>query len=108
MWISRDVCLFMIYSFMGWIYETAFCTIKGGKWENRGFLNGPLCPVYGIGFYGVVLLLRPLAYNFFLLFFGSAFICTFVEFWAGFILYQIFEMRWWDYINEKYNFMGFI
>ena len=49
MWISRYVCLFIIYSFMGWIYETIFCTIKGGKWENRGFLYGPVCPIYGNG-----------------------------------------------------------
>ena len=49
MWVSRYVFLFMIYSFMGWVYETMFCTIKGGKWENRGFLYGPGCPIYGIG-----------------------------------------------------------
>ena len=47
MWVSRYVFLFMIYSFMGWVYETMFCTIKGGKWENRGFLYGPGCPIYG-------------------------------------------------------------
>ena len=101
-------CMFFIYAITGWVLEVVYYGYDEGRFINRGFLNGPLCPVYGIGFYGVVLLLRPLAYNFFLLFFGSAFICTFVEFWAGFILYQIFEMRWWDYRNEKYNFMGFI
>ncbi|MEE1162529.1 MAG: metal-dependent phosphohydrolase, partial [Lachnospiraceae bacterium] len=41
MWLSRYICLFFIYSFMGWIYETLYCTIKNGKWENRGFLFGP-------------------------------------------------------------------
>ena len=101
-------CMFFIYAITGWVLEVVYYGYDEGRFINRGFLNGPLCPVYGIGFYGVVLLLQPLAYNFFLLFFGSAFICTFVEFWAGFILYQIFEMRWWDYRNEKYNFMGFI
>ena len=49
MWISRYVCLFMIYSFMGWVYETLFCTIKEGRWEDRGFLYGPGCPIYGTG-----------------------------------------------------------
>lgn len=101
-------CMFFIYAITGWVLEVVYYGYDEGRFINRGFLNGPLCPVYGIGFYGVVILLRPLAYNFFLLFFGSAFICTFVEFWAGFILYKIFEMRWWDYRNEKYNFMGFI
>ena len=49
MWVSRYVCLFMIYSFMGWVYETMFCTIKEGRWMNRGFLYGPGCPIYGVG-----------------------------------------------------------
>ena len=101
-------CMFFIYAFIGWVLEVIYYGYDEGRFINRGFLNGPLCPVYGIGFYGVIILLQPIAYNFFLLFFGAAFICTFVEFWAGYILYKIFEMRWWDYRNEKYNFMGFI
>ncbi|SFQ29114.1 Putative ABC-transporter type IV [Lachnospiraceae bacterium XBB1006] len=48
MWISRYVCLFIVYCCMGWIYETIYCTVKGGKWENRGFLYGPACPIYGV------------------------------------------------------------
>ena len=49
MLVSKYVCLFMLYSCLGWIYETIFCTIKSGKWENRGFLYGPICPIYGTG-----------------------------------------------------------
>ena len=49
MWISRYVCLFLIYSYLGWIYETIFCTIKDRKWDNRGFLYGPVVPIYGTG-----------------------------------------------------------
>ena len=101
-------CRFFIYAFIGWVVEVIYYGLEEGKFINRGFLNGPLCPVYGIGFYGVILLLERLAHNFFLLFFGSMVICTFVEFWAGFILYKIFKLRWWDYRNEKYNLMGFI
>lgn len=101
-------CMFFIYAFIGWVVEVIYYGLEEGKFINRGFLNGPLCPVYGLGFYGVILLLERLSYSFFLLFFGSMIICTFVEFWAGFILYKIFKLRWWDYRNEKYNFMGFI
>ena len=101
-------CMFFIYAFIGWVVEVIYYGIDEGKFINRGFLNGPLCPVYGIGFYGVILLLERLSHSFFLLFFGSMIICTFVEFWAGFILYKIFKLRWWDYRNEKLNFMGFI
>ncbi|MBR5040048.1 MAG: putative ABC transporter permease [Clostridiales bacterium] len=101
-------CMFFIYAFIGWVVEVVYYGLDEGRFINRGFLNGPLCPVYGIGFYGVILLLERLSNNFFLLFFGSMIICTFVEFWAGFILYRIFKLRWWDYRDEKYNFMGFI
>ena len=49
MWLSKYFVYFVIYSFMGWVYESIFCTIKGRKWENRGFLYGPVCPIYGVG-----------------------------------------------------------
>ena len=49
MWLSRYVCLFFIYSVLGWFYECTYCTIRTKKWENRGFLFGPICPIYGCG-----------------------------------------------------------
>jgi len=101
-------CMFFIYAFLGWILEVIYYGIDEGRFINRGFLNGPLCPVYGIGFYGVILILEKIKFNFFLLFFGSMAICTFVEFWAGYILFKIFKMRWWDYTDEKLNLWGFI
>ncbi|MBR3056847.1 MAG: putative ABC transporter permease [Clostridiales bacterium] len=101
-------CMFFIYAFLGWILEVIYYGFDEGRFINRGFLNGPLCPVYGVGFYGVILILEKIKFNFFLLFFGSMTICTFVEFWAGFILFKLFKMRWWDYTDEKLNLWGFI
>ena len=49
MWFSRYFVYFIIFSCMGWIYESIYCTIRAKKWENRGFLYGPLCPIYGAG-----------------------------------------------------------
>ena len=40
---------FIIFSFMGWIYESIYCTIRTHHWDNRGFLFGPICPIYGTG-----------------------------------------------------------
>ncbi len=100
--------MFFIYAFIGWVVEVIYYGLEEGKFINRGFLNGPLCPVYGIGFYGVILLLERLSGNFLLLFIGSMVICTTVEFFAGFILFKLFALRWWDYRDEKYNLMGFI
>lgn len=62
---------FLAYSFLGWVCETVYCSIGQRKFVNRGFLNGPLCPVYGFGAVAVLLFLRPLRENLLLLFFGG-------------------------------------
>ena len=49
MWLSRYFVWFILYSFMGWAFETLYCTVTTGKWANRGFLYGPICPIYGVG-----------------------------------------------------------
>ena len=103
-----SMIMFFIYGFVGWIVEVIYYGITEGKFINRGFLNGPLCPVYGIGFYGVIWFFLPFLHNFPVLFFGSAFICTVVELIAGVVLYWIFHLRWWDYSDYRMNFHGFI
>ena len=100
--------MFFIYAFIGWNIEVIYYGITEGKFVNRGFLSGPLCPVYGLGFYAVIWALLPFQDNVVMLFFGSMLITTFVEFWAGFILYKLFNLRWWDYSNYKFNIKGFI
>ena len=105
---TDSMIMFYIYGFIGWIVEVIYYGVTEEKFINRGFLNGPHCPVYGIGFYGVIWFFRPFVHNFPLLFFGSAFIATAVELVAGVVLYAIFHMRWWDYSEYKLNFHGFI
>ena len=63
---------FMLYSFIGWVYESILCSVAGRKLVNRGFLNGPVCPIYGVGAVAVVYALSPLAGRPALLFFASA------------------------------------
>lgn len=103
-----SMIMFFIYSFVGWVVEVCYYGVTEGKFINRGFLGGPMCPVYGLGFYGVIWFFRPFVNNFPILFFGSAFIATAVELLAGVILYWIFHLRWWDYSEYKLNFHGFI
>ena len=55
MWLSRYFVMFALYSVLGWVYESTFCTIKEGKWENRGFLYGPIVPIYGVGAAGITM-----------------------------------------------------
>ncbi|MBO4637561.1 MAG: putative ABC transporter permease [Clostridiales bacterium] len=103
-----SMIMFFIYGVVGWVVEVIYYGITEGKFINRGFLNGPLCPVYGIGFYGVIWFFLPFLNNFPVLFFGSALVCTIVELIAGVVLYWIFHLRWWDYSDYRFNFHGFI
>ena len=82
---------FIIYSFMGWCVEIAFHTIISGELVNRGFLNGPVCPIYGFGMIMIIFFLSPLANNLILLFVGSFLLTSTLEFFTGFVLEKIFN-----------------
>ncbi len=100
--------MFFIYSFVGWVVEVIYYGITEEKFINRGFLAGPLCPVYGLGFYAAIWIFEPFKDNFLIIFFGMAAACTIVELIAGVILFHMFHMRWWDYSDYKLNFRGYI
>lgn len=106
--LNEFVLLFFIYSFLGWCAEVAFVAVTSGKIENRGFLNGPVCPIYGCGMLGVLVALTPVKSNVCLLFLGGMIICSAVELFGGWILDKIFHMRWWDYSKNKFNIGGYI
>ncbi len=105
---NEIVLLFFIYSFLGWCVEVAFVAITLGKVLNRGFLNGPVCPIYGCGMLGVLMALLPVKQNVFLLFLGGMVICSCMELFGGWILDKIFHMRWWDYSDRPFNLGGYI
>lgn len=100
--------LFFIYGFFGWCVEVGFCGVESGKFVNRGFLNGPICPIYGVGAVVVILCLTPISHNALLLFFGSAILTSALELVTGFALDKIFHARWWDYSDKPFNIGGYI
>ena len=104
----ESVILFFIYSFLGWCVEVAFVAVTTGKVVNRGFLNGPVCPIYGFGMLGVLMALIPIENNIILLFLGGILICSVIELFGGWILDKIFHMRWWDYSDNKFNIGGYV
>ncbi len=99
---------FLIYSFLGWVVEVVYHAVSMGTIVNRGFLNGPVCPIYGFGMLAILLLLYPFMENSFLIFLGGMAVTTLIELVGGFLLYRIFHMRWWDYSKEPFNFGGYI
>lgn len=99
---------FMIYSFLGWAMESIFVSVKSKKWVNRGFINGPFCPIYGTGALLILLSLRPVADNLPLLFLGGFLIATAVEYVIGVAMEKLFHATWWDYSEKPFNIKGHV
>ncbi len=111
MTISHYIIWFALFSFFGWIFECILNVIREGVWENRGFLYGPACPIYGLG---VVLFMMafdneavssgaiPLWVVFLIAMLGSAIL----EYITSFAMEKAFGARWWDYSNTPLNING--
>lgn len=100
--------IFMIYAFLGWCVEVAYAALETKSFVNRGFLNGPVCPIYGCGVLVVIVVLTPLKHNFLLLFAGSFLLTSVIEFFTGFLLEKLFHNQWWDYSEENFNICGYV
>lgn len=99
---------FYIYSFLGWCSEVAFAAIKTRHLVNRGFLNGPVCPIYGFGMLAAVTVLGPVSGSLPALFIGGALLATALELVGGWALKTLFHARWWDYSDQPLNLGGYI
>lgn len=97
---------FSIYSFLGWVCETVYCSFLFKKFVNRGFLNGPFCPVYGFGAIILLYILKPLPKNALLIFLAGMIITTTLEYITAVILEKLFHAKWWDYSKNKFNYKG--
>lgn len=112
MLVSKYFVWFILYSFMGWIYESTYCTIRKHHWENRGFLHGPLVPIYGVGALLASILFSELPISamqnasnlkiFLICFFGS----IVLEYTTSWALEKLFHAYWWDYSNVICNING--
>lgn len=102
------VWIFIVYAFIGWCTEVSYAALDTGKFVNRGFLNGPYCPIYGCGVVIVVTILTPIQENLFILFVGSFTLTTALEFLTGYILEKVFHNKWWDYSDKPFNIKGYI
>lgn len=97
---------FILYSFLGWCCESIYCSVIQRKWVNRGFLNGPLCPVYGFGALLVLFLLRDVRHSFLALFLSGMVVTSVLEYITSVLLEKLFHMHWWDYSHMRFNLNG--
>lgn len=113
----HTVFFFFVYAFLGWCVEVAYAAITRRELVNRGFLNGPICPIYGCGMTVMIAVIgrftmpggdAPWYQNVLVAFFGGMIITTLIELIGGYILYKLFHTRWWDYSKFRFNLGGFI
>jgi uncharacterized membrane protein len=102
-----DVFLYwVVYSSIGWVVETIYCSMLAGRLVERGFLNGPMCPMYGFGALIAVYLLGPFSQNMFEVFILSATGASILEYSTSVVMEKMFNMRWWDYSDLHFNIEG--
>ena len=110
----KTVYWFFLYGCIGWGVEGVYAAVKEHKLVNRGFLCGPICPIYGFGMVGLVysVQLIPLpdsgSMSAVSIFFIGMVLTTAIELVGGWVLYKLYHIRWWDYSKMKYNLGGYI
>ena len=106
--LYQTLAYFLIYSCLGWCLEVVYAAVTTGKLVNRGFLNGPVCPIYGFGMVIVLYALTPLVDNTLLLYLGGVILPSALELVGGWALYKLYRTRWWDYSDYPFNIGGYI
>ena len=100
--------LYVIYSFVGWCGEVAVAAVKKHKFINRGFVNGPLCPIYGAGAAAFAVFLPELKNHVFFLFLGGLILASFIEYMTGRLMEKIFHKKWWNYSERRFHIEGYV
>lgn len=99
---------FLIYSMLGWLVESIYMSVCNRKLTNRGFVRGPICPIYGVGALTVYFLLRPVCHNLYLLYFLGCLVPTLLEYATARLMLRIFGEVWWDYSEKPFNYKGIL
>jgi uncharacterized membrane protein len=97
---------FIIYSIIGWSYETVFTYFMNGVLSKRGFLLGPLCPIYGVSILIMLLICSDKGKSMINLIIKCAFVATTMEYITSYWLERLFDRRWWDYSDMFMNVNG--
>lgn len=106
--LSQWVLFFFLYSFLGWIWESCYVSVRKHRWVNRGFMHGPMLPLYGSGAMVVLIMTIPVRDNILLVFLMGMIGATILEYFTGITMERLFHVRYWDYRNLKFNVRGYI
>lgn len=105
MTLSQYFVCFIIYGFLGWIYESLYYSVQLRRPVNTGFLHVCFCPIYGFACVGNMILFRNTE-NCAVIFLTSMLVISLLEYFVSWLLEELFEKRWWDYSNWPFNING--
>lgn len=106
--LSMLFLYFIIYAFLGWCAEVAVTAVKQRRFVNRGVMNGPIVPLYGLMATLAGVFMEPEENNLLVFVLGAVILCAAIEVVAGVILERQFGRRWWDYSDRPMNLKGYI
>ena len=106
--IIQWMTFFYFYCVVGWIWESSYCSVKGHKLINRGFMRGPMIPIYGSGAVVMLIAAMPFKGNLLLIFLSGMVLASLLEYCTGAAMEMIFKVRYWDYSNVPLNLNGHI
>lgn len=104
--LSMLFLYFCFYSCAGWCMETVYCSILEKRFVPRGFLHGPLCPIYGVGVLLMILFFAPLKHNLVVFYLVSTVVMSAWEYFVGWFLEVTTHMKYWDYSMYRFNLKG--
>lgn len=104
--ITQLILFFFFYSFLGWVMETCYCSILEHKYVARGFLYGPICPIYGVGVLLMILFFKPLTGNLVIFYLTAVVVMSAWEYFVGWFLETTTHIKYWDYSHIKFNLKG--
>jgi len=99
---------FLLYSFLGWLFECVVMTYENKSVTNRGFAKGPYCPIYAMGALSIYFFLQPISRNYIATFFCGMVMATVLELITAKIMTRLFGSFWWNYCNKPFNYRGVI
>lgn len=106
--LTQWILFFFFYSFVGWLWESGYVSVRKRQWVNRGFMYGPMLPLYGSGALTVLISTMGVRENILLIFLFGMMAATLLEYVTGAVMERIFRVRYWDYSNQKFNLNGYI
>lgn len=112
--VAQWLFFFFWYCFLGWIWECSYVSVKTAlerktwNWINRGFLHGPVIPIYGFAAISILLATIPFKENAWLIFILGALSASCMELVTGSFMEKTFHVKYWDYSDLPLNYKGHV